>query len=572
MKVLLRILVTAVILLRATAASATTGHEFGSDLSSAETILRSHLDSLSHTATAPDSIDIIYSIFDLLPESERPEIGRILYRLEKQVEGYEGALDALRLLTLAYKDNPDALNAILTEMQTMEDSEELQESMLLARIYLASNMARAETPESLRDKITEMISSDYNHITDHYEQLLHLFTVCMYVREMTHGPLLAENLRYLDRVLKHRPLITYAIRRQYADMKAQIFSENEESSDAVEADRELLATVNAMDNDYGSYGRKHMALHWFRYRAYTRMLLNFSAITDEEAHRYYTELNALADSLPEVRAVYNSQRYPDIFYLLKTGDYAAATPLIKKALLTEIGVSRRRYLLKQLIDAAIHIGDKDLALAAVTEYTPMLEKFLNQKAKENNQELKVSHSLASMRKQALENELEIRRERGHRRNIAIICSAIALLVIIAASIQLLKMIIRYRKVGKQLLKINDDLTKRRNILKTSTEEMLQAVEEAKQAQHSKSTFIRYISSTIALPLSSIMEYANKITNSPDQDETCRRILQRFAVVIEDNSERLRKSAEHLKALSQGEEFRQKTQTTTPARPTADDEI
>lgn len=556
-----RLLITAVIALQVMAAMAI-GRGFGSDLSSTEGVLRQHLDSLSQATTASDSIDIIYGMFDMLPPDRRPAMGHELYRLVRSEEGIEGALGVLRLLTMIYKDNPEALNAIIHEMSTMPESDELQESILFARIYLAANQARGESPESLREKITALITSDSNHISDHYDRLLHLFTVCMYVREMTHGPLLAENLRYLDRELHHRPLSTYAIRRQYADMKAQIFTENDEAADAVDADRELLAVINGMDSDYRSRERKHMALHWFRYRAYTRMLRNFNAISDQEARQYYAELNALADSLPEVRAVYNSLHYPDIFYLLKIGDDAAALPLLKKALATETNISRRRFLLRQLIDAARHTGDDALALAAVTEYNPLLEDFIQQKIKESEQEITVSHNLASVHKQALENELEMRRERGHRRNIAIICSAIALAVALAALIQLMIMINRCRHTESQLRKTNSHLTQRHNILRNSTDEMLQAVNEAEKAQHDKTTFIKYISSTISLPLSSIMEYAYKIIDAPDQDATSRRILQRFAEVIEDNSAHLRKSARHLKALAHGEEFQQKESNDT----------
>lgn len=550
-----RLLITAIIALQALTSMAI-GRGFGSDLSSAEGVLQQHLDSLSLATTASDSIDIIYGMFDMLPPDRRPAMGHELYRLIKAEEGYEGALGVLRMLTLIYKDNSEALNAIIREMRGMPESDELQESILFARIYLAANQARGESPESLREKITALITVDQNHISDHYERLLHMFTVCMYVREMTHGPLLAENLRYLNRELRHRPLSTYAIRRQYADMKAQIFTENDEAADAVEADRELLAVINGMDSEYRARERRHLALHWFRYRAYTRMLRNFDAISDDEARRYYAELNALADSLPEVRAVYNSFRYPDIFYLLKTGDHAAALPLLKKALTTESDISRRRFLLRQLIDAARQTGDDALALASVTEYNPLLENYIQQKIKESEQEITVSHNLASVRKQALENELEMRREKGHRRNIALICSAIALALALAALIQLNIMINRCRHTESQLRNTNSHLTQRRNILKNSTDEMLQAVNEAEKAQRDKTTFIRYISSTISLSLSSIMEYAHKIINASDQDETCRRILHRFAEVIEDNSEHLRRSARHLKALSHGEEFRQ----------------
>lgn len=525
----------------------------GSMVSEQEQILRERLDSLSAADNPTDSIAIIFDVFDLLPPSMRPHMGHTLYELVLNNAGVETALDVLRLLAIIYSDNSRALNAILAEAQKIPESDEQKETLVFISIYLAKNQAQSESLSVRKEKIADMVSPAGPAMSseDFYENLLKMLTVCIYTREVTEGSMLNDYLHYMDRMLENHPLHTHGIRRQYAEMKAEVFTTNDDPVGAFEADKELLRVVDEMESEYLAQARKHLALHWFRYRAYERILRNYRGVPTAEIEKYYKAINELADSIPEVRAAYNEHHYPDIYYLMKKRRYAEVFPMIRHELQSETGMRQRRFLLRQMVGAAEGIGDKSAHLRALKEYIPLLQLYVETKAEESSREMEIIYKIGRMRKDAIEEEIVARRDSGRRHNTLIICVTVAILLMLAAIAVLTVLSVRLVRTERNLKSINRKLLNRRDELTHGSEELLRAIRAARLAESQKSAFIKYISSTISLPLNSIMEYSGRVIASSDRQK--RQFLNRFASVVQENSQILKDMAAKLAVWGKGDD-------------------
>lgn len=513
----------------------------------AELILRQHLDSLAKANTAAESLIMIYDVIDLIPRETMAPIAAMLYELARNDGGDSGALDVLRVLTPIYASDSMALGRMLKEAQKYPESDEREETILLINIYLVRLEAKHESSTQRREKLADMISPEGHVIgTDHYDRLLKLFIICLYIREETQGTLLAEHIGYLDHAMQNKPLTTFAIRKHYAQMKAEVFTGNSEPEAAIAADQELLKVLDEIEKAYEIHERKHMALHWTRYDAYCRLLRNALDVDSEDPIPYYRSVNALADSIPDVRAVYNETHYPDIYYLLEKKRYREVLPMMLTRIADEKDDDQRRFLLHRLMTMAKETGDKTLLLKSVKDYIPLLESYVSRKTDESTREMEIIYRLTKMRKQSVESEIESHRlsSRHYRRSMAFITGAIVLMI--TAIIVLLVLVFRFIKLSKALRRSNLKLLARRNELRHGSDELLGAIKMANKAEENKNAFIKYISSTISLPLSSIMEYSTLIVDGLDKSK--RLFLERFTTVMQENSDQLRATAAKLQEL------------------------
>lgn len=529
----------------------------GSDDSKKDLILSGYYQALANATDPRDSVGIIFDMFDLLPSSRRSQMGAMLYDLSKRYSEGADPLDVLRMLALMYKDNPYALQEILKEVQSKPQSDKRDESVLYIQILQYAQQAdRSESKGYLKEELASMLSpeNEEQQSSNPYENLSRLFKTCMYTKAITEGTLLLDELNKIDIALKQINPQSWGIRRQFADMKQRIYTDNDEPEAAVEASRELLTILDGMKKAYLDQERKHMKLYWFRYRAYSSILRNYRAdnVSAEDVEITYAALNHLADSIPEIREAYNEYRYPDIYYMMSRGEYAKAMPLIRNALKTETELMQRRFISRLMLKAARELNDPDLRLEADMIYIPLLQEYIQRKDNESLDEMEIYHKISDIRTKSIEDEISLRRQISHNRQMVIATSIAAGVILLAAIVVLGILIFRLLHTRHRLHKANRVLTVRRNELKKSHDQLLQAVEDSCKAEQDKASFIKYISSTILLPLASIMDYSNKIIES--SDETRQRFLRQFAAVMHDNSEQLKAIALRLQRLSRGDEF------------------
>lgn len=554
MKTTLRLLLP---LLTALLCSLSLGAASGTDDNKNDRILSGHYQALAQATDPRDSVEIIFDMFELLPASRRPEMGAMLYDMSKRYSEGADPLDVLRMLALMYKDNPYALQEILKEVESKQPSDKREETILYVNILqYAQQASRSESKTYIKEELAKMLYSgnEESQGGDSYDRLRRLFKMCMFTKAITEGSMLTERLNDIDRELKRHGLSSWGIRRQFADMKQRIYTDNDEPEAAVEASRELLDILDGMKSSFIRQERKHMKLYWFRYRAYTTILRNYRAdnVTPDDIETTYAALNHLADSIPELRADYDEYHYPDIYYLMARGEYAKALPLIRKALQTEETLMQRRFLSRLMLRAAREINDQSLRLEADMIYIPLLKEYIQRKDSESLDEMEVIHRVNEFREKSVEDEIERRRLLSHNRQIAIGCAIGTGVVLAGAIIVLAILFFRLRRTRRRLRRANLVLTARRNELRKNRDQLLLAVAALRKAEQSKATFIKYISSTIALPLSSIMEYSDRIIEGVDENR--RRFLRRFAAVMHDNSEQLKAIARKLQDLSRGDEF------------------
>lgn len=529
----------------------------GSDDNKKDLILSGLYRALAQATDPRDSVEIIFDMFDLLPSSRRPEMGATLYNLSKRYSEGAEPLDVLRMLTLMYKDNPYALQEILKEVESKQPSDKRDETVLYVNILQYAQQAGfSENKSFIKEELARMLYSENDDLpTDGpYDRLRRLFKMCMFTKAITEGSMLTERINEIDRELKRHKLSSWGIRRQFADMKQRIYTDNDEPEAAVEASRELIGILEGMKDSFYRQERKHMKLYWFRYRAYASILRNYRAknVSADDIESTYTAINRLADSIPELRIEYDTHRYPDIYYLMARGEYAKALPLIRSAMNSEQGLMQRRFISHLMLQAARSINDSSLRLEADMIYIPLLKEYIQRKETESLDEMEVVHRVNEIRQQSVETEIELRRAMSHRRQMAIAAAIGAGVVLTGAIVVLAILFFRLRRTRRRLRRANRVLTARRNELRKSSEQLLLAVAASRKAEQSKSAFIKYISATISLPLSSIMEYSDKIIDGADENR--RHFLRRFAAVMHDNSEQLKSIALRLQKLSRGDEF------------------
>lgn len=503
---------------------------------------------LSSAHTATDSIALLYNIYDLSKGNEADSAAARIYRVAR-ANGYdEMAIDILRDIAQIHSDNDSILTRIQHTLQNEFTESNLQKETVifvkLYRTYLATTYA---TEKELKEKITEVIDEyDGKFSDDPYERLLQQFLMCIFISHETKSTLLNQYIDALERQMRNIPRQSDKLNARLYSQKAYSYTVNSDYRQAVEADRKLIELYDKVERINAAQGRPYRNLDRFRHSSFTRMLSNYQALSTSEVDSIYRLIKHIEAANPEIRSK-NGIDETGIFVNMAHGNYAAAIEPLRRLTETKLDHNERRYLLKMLMYAAEQCGRRDVLIEAATAYSKLTENYIDSRLSECLRQLQTIFYVDRLRGDSIANELKAQTEIGRRRTLIIeITVAMAILSIIVVLV-FARLYIRFRRLSKRLEVVNRHLTARHDELHARTDELRAAIAEATRAEQRKASFIRYISSTLLLPLHSLMEYSQKLIDSSRGD--AKPFLQRFGEVMRENSERLRNLATRLLHLS-----------------------
>lgn len=506
------------------------------------------IESLSGARTATDSITLLYNIYDLSSGAAADSAAKQIYRVARANRYDEVALDILRDMAQVHSDN----DSILARIQTIAENEfpesNLQkETIIFVKIY-RTYLETAYTPEKeLKEKIRQIISRyGGSYSTDPYERLMQQFLQCIFISHETQGTLLNQYINALERQLRNIPRQSDKLTARLYRQKAYSYTVNSDYNRAVEADRKLLELYDKIERVNAAQGRPYRNLDRFRLGSLTRMLSNYPALNVGEADSIYLAINNIKAKNPSLQSDGKTDQ-AKIFVDMAHGNYAATLEPLRALAATELDHIERRHLLKQLMIAAENCGREDVLLEASASYARQIEAYIDSKMSECLRELQIIFDVDRLRTDSVASELQIQNEVGHRRTLMLKIMVALAMTSAALLVTFIILYRRFRRLSEHLKTANKRLITQHEELHARSEELRAAIAEATYAEQQKASFIRYISSTLLLPLHSLMEYSQKLIDSSRGD--AKPFLQRFGEVVRENSEQLQNFAARLLRLS-----------------------
>ena len=288
--------------------------------------------------------------------------------------------------------------------------------------------------------------------------------------------------------------------------------------------------------DRGRYFRNYDSS---RYVIYQRILSNHTKLSQPELEKYYKLAMQLVAKNPEVAETNRNYPGPQIFYNMAIKNYAQALEHIKHCINTPY-VTNSSYRLMQLlrneIECAEAVNDKETLLEASRRYNKKLESYLSERLDEKYKELQVIYDSYEMRNSYDKLQLEKQNAEAESMYMIVAIAAVAIFILLISVVILFRLYRNNRKLARTLDKSNRALRAESSHLEKSKSDLLKARDEAQKANYMKTDFIKNMSYEVKAPLKAINEYCKLITDCSDASN--KKYLERFSSLVELNSELL----------------------------------
>lgn len=498
-------------------------------------ILDSLRTALSGHDTSADSITTLYNIFDVsMATTERKSIAEQILSVAERTGNVTVAMDMYRNIANQNQNNDSIINALIRKVEAYPPSDIKSETLAFIKVCRAGLHSKFISEDDRQKKILDLIKEySKNDTNDPYEKMVQLYTICSYLGSETHGELLTEYFNDLEHRVNELPLSTFAIRNKLYTQQAITYSNNEDYEKAISADKRLLGIMDEMEQSYRKAGRKFRTFNLNRYVSLRRILRNYEALTDSEAEEYYDQIQKVAAKVQSAQADMDYYKQPQLFMMMKRGQYAEAIPLIKLNLQKSTDIFNRRYFLQQLMKAAEAVGDEDSQLMASMEYAQALEDYIKLKSAERYRELQIIYEVNRLKDRNTMTELTRQRESNKLQTTIINISLSALAVLLVVAVVFIYLFRRFRNLSKKLVNSNSELEHESEVLKNTRDKLIAARDKAREAEKNKTDFINYISHEIITPLNTITEYSQMIIDSADENK--RDYLSHFSQVVQLNT-------------------------------------
>lgn len=499
---------------------------------------------LREATTISDSIRLISNLYDVysLP-AQKDSIAAELLRLAVRAGDPTTGLDIIRNSANQHFKNDSLLGIDLANAMMFPPSEDRSETETFIKMMRNLYKVRYASPDEIDSEIHNLLRKINAAPADEpiYEQITDLHALCLFVGEFSSGELLSKYLDRLKTKIEQLRPEAYAIRNAYYVQAAMVYTANEEHEKAVEADRNLLQSIDRLEKGVEGMRRPFRDYDGNRYIIYSRLLSNYPYLTPEETERYYAEAMRLVETDAKSRATNKISGRPQIYYALYKQDYPQALSLLKTYMDMPYNQQVRKQMLKAMIKSAEAAGDSTALLKASRQYNTVLEDIIERKALEKYKELQIAYEVHQLKASHAMESFRLHRMMAQW--------AVAIAVILLIALIVIVLMWRHsRKLAKNLQTANDALVKESDNLKLIRNDLVEACEEARSASKLKSDFIRNMSSEISVPIHTINEYTNLIMDCSEAG--FKPYLKSFADLITLNSELLTTIVNDMLSLSE----------------------
>lgn len=493
---------------------------------------------LVETDNLPDSITILYNIYDISPSSLQGRALEDLYEVAMRGSDYHTVSDVLKHSSKYYAENDSMQQVLMSRAEKLPDSEEKQSTLVYINVMSASNLIRSLTKTqreaNLRDYLARHAKSE---TFEKYERIEYLFKLCKYLSISTEGEMLTNYLQELQPLIDSIPTNDFALKSLFYIQAANNYLLHNMIPEAVVANKTLLSIIEGLEKKYSVEGRTFRNYEKSAFKCYLNLLRCHEALPQEEVDIYYNKITSLIDNNPSLQDLSGQLRKATIYYKMAKKHYADAIPLIKEQLNDCVNSSDEQlYMVDALLQAADKTGDKEDMLMALEMSNDILKKRIENKAAESYKDLQIIYEVNDLKqtndKLMLTNQQILINRHKEQLTYAII--SVAVLVILLVIVFILYR--RSKQLTSNLKKSNSMITNERDALQNLQKDLIDANDKAKEANRIKTDFVNHISHEIRNPLEAIVEYSTLISDCADSKK--RDNLKRFADVITLNTDLL----------------------------------
>ena len=495
---------------------------------------------LAHAKTPADSIPTLYHLYDLSERGMRAEIGMIIYDVASRCGNTEVQLDILRNNTNIHLSSDSIMERYQLLAESLPESDDREETLTFIIVNRLSYKYRRATEEERQEMMKKLIKQ-YER-SDEGESLQtkirRLYELCVCLGITTKGDLYNEYMEKLGSLIAELPRDrSHALRNMYLTQVAIIYSYNERYEESVAADKELLKEIELLKRTYKNKKRNFRDYSVNEYVCYTRLLGNYPALTTKEIDSYYKKVNEIAERNPDVARDLATNKRATIYYLMATCRYAEALEILKEQVLLDRNKQYLRQYYRFMCEAAEAVGDKESQLYALKAYNKELDALLQDEALARYRELQILYDVSELKAAKAQLQMEKQAVEHEWHHKMLIFVSIALLLLLVLFIVLGYMYGKSRKLANNLKQSKLNLqNEKKNLLNVQTE-LIQARDQAEQANLTQTQFIQNMRHEILMPLNAITGFSQLIVDCVP--ENMRGEIERYSDIISYNSELLR---------------------------------
>lgn len=354
---------------------------------------------LAEATTANDSIRALYNLFDITLRRDSGVYSMQLVELADREKDYAVELDILRKLSNTADGDSVAMDRLLELVNRVPPSDDQRQTMIFVRMRDLLGRMELMTEEERFRMVNELIQTYRdNPEASLYDRILPLYSVTMALGMTVGGDLYSDYMDRLSLLIKELPDSLGPLNSLFHTQASMIYTMNNEKEKAVAANLKLLSIIEGLKKMNEARGFTYFNYETVEYVALRRLLANYEILSREDVERYYNCILELVEQNPRIAADFNKLQRTQSFYLVATGRYGEAIPVLKKALSNERNANYRTTLSLMLIRSADKAGDIQSARQAREEYIKALEQRLARAELDKIRELQIlleanSHSL-----------------------------------------------------------------------------------------------------------------------------------------------------------------------------------
>lgn len=508
---------------------------------------------LSKVVTPTDSLRIMENLFDILPREEGTNLGLKIFDVANHAGDSSAALDILRQLANRYMRSDSMLMELYNKTFYFHDgptptedspypatSDELKETRTFLRF--ARNIHRANhASETKRMELLPELVHTYtlNPPTDLYDQIALLHSICTMLSRTSSDALLSRYVDKLGTLIQQLPPSAISLYNAYYVHAALIYSNTDQFEKSYQADLKTLDAIKRLEKQYRERGRIYRNYDPSRYIIYKRILSNYPKLSAPEVEKYHRLAMQIVARNEDAARAYKNFPGPQIYYDMAHKNYTEALALIKSCIDSpDVADSSYRLmsLLKDEIECAEAVGDKETLLEASRRYNKKLESYLSERLDEKYRELQVIYDTYEIRNDYSKLQIEKQNTEAESMKMIAITGAIAIVILLVFIVILFRLYRKNRHLVRTLDRSNKALRAESTHLEKSKNDLLKARDEAQKANYMKTDFIKNMSYEVKAPLKAINEYCKLITDCSDASN--KKYLERFSSLVELNSELL----------------------------------
>ena len=510
-----------------------------------EVLIDSLNSELSRVRSPQDSIPLIYDLYDL-HSSKKPitDLIQRLFYIGRRIDDERIQMDAARRFAGGGGYNDTIFELVKAQVAQLPKSKERDETILFMDVQ-RDIWKVSEMPMDKRlEEIAKLVASDNlytrsSRTGDKYNEIRNLYKLVNYMADDFNNTLLPNYLDRLGALIENIDLV--ALKNQYYNRAATIYTDNGQPEKAVAAFRKLLEALNVLETEDDAIGGERRFRNYdpYRYNYYSRMLANLKAIKPADIEFIQADLLRMFAKNPAQEKRYDHDHRMRANLFMAMQQYKLAVPEIKAELAKDnITLSRRLRLLKALQKAARETDDQTLLVHAMDEYNTQMEAYNKENAAQKYRELQIRYDVHQLQseKDSLEREQEQNELRTSRR---IIWGAIAALIVMA---MFLFVVVRlYRKSQRLSIRLSNvvaRLQEESEQLHRTTEQLTLERNRAEAANKSKDEFLHSMSHELRTPLNAISGFSKQIVRKLTDEQRVK--FDKYVHLITLNTEQLEK--------------------------------